>query len=345
MKDTKRARIFRELKQLALTASNGISRSEAAEHLGIDLRTASTYLEQLAANGLLRGETEKVVGKGRPHTVYRSNASSLAFLGLQIQGNMVVFAAVTDAAGKLLHHEKIKLSEYSSRLSAFAAMLELVNRLRNNEKYCLYGIGLAISRWLQPPLAGEDVYANLADYLERETGLAVYRDVNINAVAFELARQLNCRDLALVHTGKVIEFGLVRDGHPAGDFAKREAWLSHLCVNPDGRRCYCGKYGCLENYVTFGARHERLKMDDSPSTLRTLGNMLGVAMVRLVRKYPVKSVVLMGCPDIFPAAEEYFASRVPTGVHLLCHRQNHSVEYGAALMSAHMELHRFTEDI
>ena len=345
MKDTKRARIFRELKQLVLQTPGGISRGDAAEHLGIDLRTASTYLEQLAANGLLCCETEKVSGKGRPHTVYRSNARQLAFLGLQIQNNLAVFASVTDAAGKMLGREAIRLSEHASRLSAFAAILELVNRARHTGNYCLYGIGLAISRWLQPPLAGEDVYANLADYLERETGLAVYRDVNINAVAFDLARQLNCRDLALVHTGKVIEFGLVRDGHPAGDFAKREAWLAHLCVNPDGRRCYCGKYGCLENYVTFGARNERLKADDSPLTLRTLGNMLGVAMVRLVKKYPVQSVVLMGCPDIFPAAEEYFASRVPAGVHLLCHRQNHSVEYGAALMSAHMELHRFTEGI
>lgn len=345
MRDTKRARIFRELKQLVLTAPGGISRADAAEHLAIDLRTASTYLEQLSANGLLRCETEKVSGKGRPHTVYRSNANFLAFLGLQMQNNLTVYAAVTDAAGRMLHREELKLPESASRLSAFAAILDLVNRIRNNDKYCLYGIGLAISRWLQPPLAGEDVYANLADYLERETGLAVYRDVNINAVAFDLARQLNCRDLALVHTGKVIEFGLVRDGNPAGEFAKREAWLSHLCVNPDGRRCYCGKYGCLENYVTFGARHERLKVDDSPATLRMLGNMLGVAMVRLVKKYPVKSVVLMGCKDIFPAAEEYFASRVPAGVHLLCHRQNYSVEYGAALMSAHMELHRFTEDI
>ena len=345
MKDTKRARIFRELKQLVLTAPGGVSRGDAAERLGVDLRTASTYLEQLASNGLLCCETEKVTGKGRPHTVYRSNANSLAFLGLQMQNNLAVYAAVTDAAGKLLRREELKLPESASRLSAFAAILDLVNRACNNEKYCLYGIGLAISRWLQPPLAGEDVYANLADYLERETGLAVYRDVNINAVAFDLARQLDCRDLALVHTGKVIEFGLVRDGHPAGDFAKREAWLSHLCVNPDGRRCYCGKYGCLENYVTFGARHERLKVDNSPATLRMLGNMLGVAIVRLVKKYPVKCVVLMGCQDIFPAAEEYFASRITTGVHLLCHRQNHPVEYGAALMSAHMELHRFTEDI
>ena len=184
MKDTKRARIFRELKQLVLQTPGGISRGDAAEHLGIDLRTASTYLEQLAANGLLCCETEKVSGKGRPHTVYRSNARQLAFLGLQIQNNLAVFASVTDAAGKLLGREAIRLSEHASRLSAFAAILELVNRARHTGNYCLYGIGLAISRWLQPPLAGEDVYANLTEYLQRESSVAVYRDVNINAVAF-----------------------------------------------------------------------------------------------------------------------------------------------------------------
>lgn len=344
MKDTKRAHILRELKRFALTAPNGISRANAAKQLSIDLRTASAYLEELTYNGFLRGEVKKSGGKGRPHTIYRSNAGQLAFLGLLIQSNLSLYATVINAAGQQLYHEEIKIPEYASRLSIFVVILDLVKRIRDNEKYRLYGVGIAISRWLQPPLAGEDVYINLADYIERETGLAVYRDVNINAVAFEQARKLNCRNLALVHTGKVIEFGLVHNGLPVRDFTKREEWLAHLCVNPNGRRCYCGKYGCLENYVSFGARHERFAADDSPAALRMLGNMLGVAMVRLVKKYPVQCVLLMGCQDIFPAAEEYFISRAPAGINILCPRLNYSVEYGVALMSAHMELHRFAED-
>ena len=320
MKDTKRARITRALKQLALTSHNGVSRSGAAEYLNIDLRTASLYLEQLTENGLLRCEKSSSGGKGRPHTVYRSNADNLCFMGIQIYSNV-------------------------SRLTVFSEVLELVKRNQKVGTRSLYGIGLAISRWLQPPLAGEDVYANLADYLERESNVAVHRDVNINAVALAVAKKLNCRNLALVHTGKVIEFGLVRDGVPVEGFQKRESWLSHICVNPDGRRCYCGKYGCLENYVTSGARTERLTKGSASATLRAIGGMLGVAMVRLVRKYPVEAVVLLGAEDIFPSAEEYFLSRMPAGISISCKRSLPLADYAAALEAAHFELHRFTEDI
>ncbi|MBE6380973.1 MAG: ROK family protein [Lentisphaerae bacterium] len=338
MKDTKRARIIRALKQLALTSHTGISRSDAAEHLQIDLRTASLYLEQLAENGLLRSEKVSSGGKGRPCTIYRSNADNLCFLGIKISSNLDVSAVVIDAVGRELHRESLVLPENVSRLSLFSAILDMVKRNKSVDNRSLYGIGLAISRWLQPPLAGEDVYANLADYLERESGVAVHRDVNINAVAFGLAKQLNIRNLALIHTGKVIEFGLVRDGVPVPDFLKREAWLSHICVNPDGRRCYCGKYGCLENYVTSGARSERLSKGNTNATLIALGKMLGIAMVRMVRKYPVDTVLLMGSDDIFPAAEEYFSSRITQQVYIKNQRSLPMVDYAVALEASHFEL-------
>ena len=345
MKDTKRAKIIRSLKQLVLSQSGGVSRSEAAEALHIDLRTASFYLEQLAAGGLFCSNVVAPGGKGRPYTSYSSNAGNLSFLGLQIHSLLAGSAVLIDASGRELCREKICLPENSSRLTVFSAILELVERYKQFDGKLLGGAGLAISRWLQPPLAGADVYANLADYLERESGVAIHRDVNINAVTFAIARELSCRNLAVINAGKVIEFGLVLDGVPDGDFTRREAWLSHLCVNPDGRRCYCGKHGCLENYVTSGARTERLTKGSASATLRAIGGMLGVAMVRLVRKYPVEAVVLLGAEDIFPSAEEYFLSRMPAGISISCKRSLPLADHAAALEAAHFELHRFTEDI
>lgn len=342
MKDTKRARITRELKQLALTAAGGISRADAAQKLQIDLRTASVYLEELAAGGLLRSETVPCSGKGRPHSVYRSNADNLSFLGIQIFGGFTASAVLIDSVGRKLAGEKFALPESGSRLSVFSALLEIVRKYKNFQNKRLYAVGLAISRWLQPPLAGEDVYANLTEYLQRESSVAVYRDVNINAVAFAAAFKQNCRNLAVIHPGRVIEFGLVIDGVPDKDFAKRDAWLSHLCVNPDGRRCYCGKYGCLENYVTSGARSERITPGNMHATTRALGSMLGVAMVRIARKYPVEKIILFGADELFPAAEEYFSQRIGNSCWLCLSHQLVEVDYGAALEAAHYELHRYT---
>ena len=343
MQNTKKARTVRALKQLVLSSNSGVSRADAARELEIDLRTAAAYLEQLTAAGLLCCEKSVISGKGRPHTVYRSNAAKLAFLGVKIYSDLVASAVLVDAWGHELERKSIVLQENISRLSVFTSVLGLVKSFENSHEHTLFGIGLAISRWLQPPLAGEDVYANLADYLSRETNLPVHRDVNINAAAFALAKSLECRDLALIHTGNVLEFGLVRDGFPELNFTRREAWLSHLCVNPNGRRCYCGKYGGLENYVTAGARSERLGSGKNPATLRALGEMLGVAMVRLAHKYQVEKIAIMSADDIFFAAEEYFSSRVNNCTLICCKRALPEIEYSAALEAAYLELHRFSE--
>lgn len=345
MKDTKRARIIRQLKQQILASSAGVSRADAARELNIDLRTAAAYLEQLAECGLLRCEKVVSGGKGRPCGIYRSNADNLCFLGMHIARNLHISCMVIDSLGRELKSCAIDLDPAASRLSAFNAVLELVRECSKLEGKVLYGIGLAISRWLQPPLSGEDVYANLVDFLSRETGVAVYRDVIINVGAFILARQLNCRNLALIHTGEVIEFGLVRDGVPVPDFSKREAWLSHICVKPDGHRCYCGKYGCFENYVTYASRREFFNSSvNRTGTQRALGEMLGAAMVRLVRKFPVEAIVFLDANDIFFNAEDYFFAHVNSKVSLLRHHAAPNAEYAAASMAAYFELHRYTGD-
>lgn len=346
MKDTRKARIVRAVKALVLRSAAGVSRREAADALGIDLRTAASYLEELTRSGLFRRETAPAEGKGRPGLVYRSNADQLAFLGLSLTQNLALSVTAVDAAGNMLREEQLPLSGEGSRLAVFSAIRDCAERFRSVGGKRLYGIGLAISRWLQPPLAGEDTYAKLSDYLEREVGVAVHRDVNINALAYAWSVKLKIPDLAVVHTGLVIEFGLVRGGEPERDFARREAWLSHLCVNPKGRQCYCGKYGCLENYVTSGALRERLKPPASPVVRRSLGEMLALALRRLARKYQVGSLLLFGGDEIFAETERALrAGDDGTPPRLLRMDSSLKVCCGAALEAAHFELHRFTRQI
>ena len=274
--------------------------------------------------------------------VYRSNADNLCFVGLRISSSLQINAVATDSLGRELKRTSIDLLADCSRLSAFNRILDLVKECSRIEGKSLFGIGLAVSRWLQPPLAGEDVYANLADYLSSENGVVVYRDVIINTEAFALARSLKCRNLALVHAGRVIEFGLVCDGVPERDFSRRENWLAHICVKPDGRRCYCGRYGCLENYVTSGARSEMNTHGNVAAANRLHGEMLGMAMVRLARKFPVEAIVLLDNGDIFFNAEEYFSSHFSGNVTFIRRLLPPPTEDASAMMAAYFELYRYT---
>ena len=50
----------------------------------------------------------------------------------------------------------------------------------------LGGLGLSVSRWLQPPIASYDVYSGLTEVIERHAGVKVYRDNLINSRAYQM---------------------------------------------------------------------------------------------------------------------------------------------------------------
>ena len=76
----------------------------------------------------------------------------------------------------------------------------------------LGGLGLSVSRWLQPPIASYDVYSGLTEVIERHAGVKVYRDNLINSRAYQMGAVSGRRNLAIIHPGNVIELGVLKDG-------------------------------------------------------------------------------------------------------------------------------------
>lgn len=352
MVELKKERLFREMKALVLNSPDGVTRSAVAQYLGVDLRTAAAYLEQLTNSGFAVRRTADARGRGRPVARYFSCCEQLSFLGLVIFQGLRLEAVLIDFQGKILREETVLLAKCPSIFSVFTAILELTKKLRDTEGYRLYGIGLAISRWLQPPLSREDLYCSLAGALKREFGISVCRDVNINAVAYACACERKVRNLAVIHAGLVMEFGLVRAGEPDLRFTEREEWLSHLCVNPEGRRCYCGRRGCLANYVTTDILRERLdavrqKPEKWNETVRSLGEMLGEGIIRTAWEFPEIELIYVICdPELTAITEEFCMKHNPRPgllkIELL--KKSPSVALGAALESAFFEVNRYFDD-
>jgi predicted NBD/HSP70 family sugar kinase len=257
----KKSRKLTELKRLILNSS-GISRGEVARLADLDIRTASSYLEEMCRSGIIKKEQEAASGKGRPGFIYLSNTDKLMYVGIAITRDNLIVCSVGDINNKKLYSGELNCSSESSKLTVFNEILSVIGKATDHLKDRNLGaIGLSVSRWLQPPIASYDVYSGLSEVIERHTGVKVYRDNLINSRAYHISAVTGKRNLAVIHPGNVIELGVLKDGKALTSPFEHEFKLAHLTVDEKGPACYCGKKGCLENYVTDKALREEIKRE------------------------------------------------------------------------------------
>src|SRR3954468_10043070 len=129
---------------------------------------------------------------------------------------------------------------------------------------------LSLPGWDELPLT-----AMVSEALDRPA--VVDNDATAGALAewwYGAGRQREVRDLVYLTISTGIGGGLVLDGRVFRGAAWNAGELGHLTVDYRGRRCACGRRGCLEAYASgtnIAARaREALAADDAPSSLREL---------------------------------------------------------------------------
>lgn len=351
---TKKDRKNAQLKQFILQ-SGAVTRAEVVEHLDLDIRTATAYLDKLFKQGFCSQENGMPDGKGRPGIVYSTNFDNMVFAGVLIGQRMTMECILTTLNGDVL---KKKVWECSSRQSKLTVFNSILNMIRDVTADCpdkiLSGTGVAVSRWLQPPLASYDLYSGLIKFLEKETGAPVYRTLNINALAYDAANIYKHKDIIVFHAGNVIELGIIQNGRNIQNYQEHETALAHLKVNSNGPRCYCGKKGCLENYVTNPALYERLSGIGQQATLNDFESNPAVRKLRneiidyliqacsyLDQTYKPEEILLMLNEDIAESiSTECKKEKLNSTVGYLTPKK-YSVVRGAALMAAFMAVKQY----
>lgn len=98
---------------------------------------------------------------------------------------------------------------------------------------------------------------HLTSLLQQETGLArvcVANDANCAAYLEATRGAGRGRDeVLLVTLGTGIGGGIVQGGKLLDGARGLAGEIGHICVDPRGRRCTCGRRGCWERYASVGA--------------------------------------------------------------------------------------------
>ncbi|HET8667495.1 MAG TPA: ROK family protein [Terriglobales bacterium] len=186
-------------------------------------------------------------------------------IGVDLGGTNLRIAAV-DEEGRLL--EKVTTGTQVSRgrdaviTEMTAAIQELAAKFKGSSSFLGAGIGVPgiIDKRTgmlreSPNLPGWDDYP-VRDDIEKRLKTPVVLENDANAAALGenwLGAAKGMDDMCMITLGTGVGGGIVQGGRIWHGMTGMAGELGHITIDPDGPRCGCGSYGCVEVYASATA--------------------------------------------------------------------------------------------
>ena len=315
------------------------SRAQLTAEMGLNRSTIGDLVAELSAAGLLLERASVARGRaGRPSLLVAPRADGAYVLAVDLGVRHLIVGRV-GLGGELLERVEVpSRGDWSALDVTVDAVAETCRRLRTaapNGARCV-GAGLSVPGvirqedgllrfapnlgWVDLPLGGK---------LSQRLGLPVIvgNDADLAALAEHWRGVAAGYQHVIVMSGEVgVGGGIIVDGRPLRGRGGYAGEIGHLRVNPEGRRCRCGSWGCLETEI--GVEALLLAAGRSPATGITgfravlaagaagdpaareaaerVARWLGAATGMLVNAFNPDIVVYCGpLGELYTAAEEY----------------------------------------
>lgn len=183
-------------------------------------------------------------------------------IGIDIGGTKILIV-LTDKNGKIKKSVQIPTTGDSpavvlNRISAQLTPLDRKSHLPGFGKFGSIGIGIAgdvdskngILRF--SPNLPKWKNIRLKKYFENKTGgtTVVENDANCAAYgSYVLDGKRKYKNFIMLTLGTGVGGGIIIDGNLYRGAAGTAGEIGHVTVNPNGPKCSCGNYGCLETYT------------------------------------------------------------------------------------------------
>ncbi|MEO8219248.1 MAG: ROK family transcriptional regulator [Specibacter sp.] len=240
-----------ELARLVLVRGP-ISRGELAQELKLSVASLTRLSKPLLDAGLLvEGELVADGTVGRPVRLLDVRGDSAHFVGVKVTGDLLQ-AVLTDMRATIAAVATLPLAETSPE-AVVAGIVELVERLSEQEGVILTGVGVSLGGQVRPdgvvhraPFLGwKDV--PLAQMLAQQMGLPVVADNDVSALAaaeqwFGAGRET--ADFAVITIGAGVGYGLVIRDHVRRTVDTGLGLGGHFPLDPNGPLCMDGHRGC-----------------------------------------------------------------------------------------------------
>jgi predicted NBD/HSP70 family sugar kinase/biotin operon repressor len=261
------------------------SRARLATELGMTRSAVSTLVSELVERGLVRIGVVERGGVGRPGTAVQLDGRTVCGIGAEINVNHVSTMAM-DLSGNVVAEQRLSLD--SNRLDAGEVIDHLVTLLSRTEADIAAAgatpIGLTVGvaglidntsdvLTLAPNLAWRDVPvgAMLRDRLKPAYPVVIDNESNLAALAETLPGDPERQDILVIFGEVGLGGGIVADGRLLRGRQGYAGEFGHMIVDPQGRRCGCGRIGCWETVAGLRALLDAATDPDDPVRDPALG--------------------------------------------------------------------------
>lgn len=209
-------------------------------------------------------------------------ATSSRRVGIDL-GGTAIKAGALDEQGRVLERRSIPTGLESGAAAVLDRMAALARELGATGRVGVGSPGLidhAAGRVLESPNLKAMEGAPLRDELARRLGFAprdviLENDANAAAVGEAwLGAGRTHQDLLLVTLGTGVGGGFVLKGELYAGPGGMAGEIGHVCIDPDGPPCGCGRRGCVEQFASATAAKRRARAlglpAESPGDLKLL---------------------------------------------------------------------------
>jgi predicted NBD/HSP70 family sugar kinase len=267
---------------LDLIRSEGeISRADLARRSALTEKTISVVVKSLIGSGVvIESGFARSTGGKRP-VLLRLNDKQLYAVGISVHPARCVLV-VCALNGTELARGEIRgggTDEPAAVLKHIAATLNRLLKRQGIAKDSVIGVCMAMGgrraspdRW-QSETSFADAWEPYPAEVElaKLTGLTVTRENDANCAALgEFWTTGNAsQDLVTLYMAHGIGCGIIINGAIYRGASGNAGEIGHVQADPHGRRCWCGRRGCLETVASPGAIAEQIVR--SPELARACG--------------------------------------------------------------------------
>ena len=235
------------------------SRQGLARDLGLSLPTVYQKLSRLMADGLVRDSGEQKATGGRKASGLSIVPDARVAVGISVTENSLRLAAADLRLNELAYYEMDNgpIVRFADMGGVLAQALEAFLDRSSIDRERLLGVGIALPAVMSP----DSRYLTAAPTLRlKDTSLEgltesipyptyVENDATCGGYAEWFLRN-NQRDMAYLSLENGVGGAILLNGSPYNGDNRRSAEFGHMCVEPGGLRCSCGRQGCLEAYCS-----------------------------------------------------------------------------------------------
>jgi len=246
-----------------------LSRAQLAQITGLNKTTVSSLVKELLDARFVRENGMDSGDKGRPAIRLNLNPNAGCIIGAEI-GVDFISAILTDFSAEVLWQHKESTTDLRGQEVILSRAMEILrDACAHAQRESILGLGLGAPglvdvstgtllfapnlRWTDVPLRRMlESQFNFPIYVDNEASMAALGESYFGAARGS--------DFVLyVSSGVGLGGGIVLNRRILPGVAGFAGEVGHMTIDPNGRQCNCGNFGCWETYVSQWAVFRRVR--------------------------------------------------------------------------------------